>query len=361
MIRVLLLCRYDRRGASSRLRFLQYICPLKERGISIKSTHFFDSRYLPAIYEAQKISLVSLLVSYSKRISWLVATGHYDLLWIERELLPFLPAWFEKQIMRSAPYVLDMDDASFYRYNSHRYLAVRALLGGKIEILARGAATVVVGNQSLAAWAKNCGARHIEYIPTAADDRVDPPRCPKRAGQFTIGWLGSPATEKHLLSISNALRHVCSTQGTRLRLVGATEGFQIGIPCEMRPWSECAEAEEVAEFDVGVAPLSDGLWERGKSGFKIIRYMAASLPVVASPVGENASIVRHGETGFLAKSTHEWVEALERLRKDPSLRHSMGQAGRALAEERYSTTANIDRLANILIRSSRGPGDPSVG
>jgi glycosyltransferase involved in cell wall biosynthesis len=116
----------------------------------------------------------------------------------------------------------------------------------------------------------------------------------------------------------------------------------------VQAWDEDTEARDIAAFDVGVAPLADGPWERGKCGFKIIQYMAAGRPVVASAVGANRSIVQHGITGFLASTDAEWTAALRTLEGDRDLRRRMGDAGRRLVEERYSIQANVPALAACL-------------
>lgn len=353
IIRVLLLCRYERNGASSRLRFLQYIPELQTRGICVTVAPFFDSDYLSRLYSRKPTPTSRLLYYFSKRFKRLTDSNRFDLIWLEQEALPWLPFWCERMWLKRTPYVLDLDDAWFQRYACHPRAFVRRALSTKLENIARGAAAVVVGNEYLAAWARELGARHVVHIPTATD--LDCAIERKSSGRpFTIGWLGTPLTARYVQEIAKALGEVCSLPDTRLRLVGAGKNFTAeDFAYEIRAWSEESETEELSKFDVGIAPLPDRPWERGKSGFKIIRYMAAALPVVASPVGANASIVIDGETGFLVRTADEWVAALERLRADPSLRWRMGQAGRARAEEQYSTSAHIDRLAETLLRASR--------
>ena len=108
------------------------------------------------------------------------------------------------------------------------------------------------------------------------------------------------------------------------------------VPTEHVPWTEAAEVAAIAEFDVGIMPLADEPWERGKCGYKLIQYMACGLPVVASPVGVNRQIVEHGVNGFLAETPTQWDEALRTLLADPALRQRMGQAGRQKVERQFS-------------------------
>ena len=120
------------------------------------------------------------------------------------------------------------------------------------------------------------------------------------------------------------------------------------------PWREETEATEVSRFDVGVMPLPDEPFERGKCGYKLIQYMACGIPVVASPVGVNRQIVRHGESGFLASTAEEWIQALQLLHGDVALRKRMGAAGRRFFEREYSLQSTAPRLAEILRNAARG-------
>ena len=128
------------------------------------------------------------------------------------------------------------------------------------------------------------------------------------------------------------------------------------MPCSLQ-----TEAAELARCDVGIMPLPDAPWERGKCGYKLIQYMASGLPVVASPIGANREIVIPGETGFLAAGSEEWAEGLSRLFDDPGLRARMGAAGRAGAERLYSVGATAPRLAQLLHRATRIRGAGRAG
>lgn len=134
----------------------------------------------------------------------------------------------------------------------------------------------------------------------------------------------------------------------RLRLIGAGKVELPGVPVEYCTWNEATEVALLRTLDVGIMPLVDSPWERGKCGLKLIQYMACGLPVVASPVGVNAQIVRHGENGFLASTPQEWEAALAHLLMCPSLRQRMGASGRALVENQYTVQVQAPRLAKLL-------------
>lgn len=358
MTSVLLLNRYDRLGASSRLRFLDFLPALKAHGITVTPSPLFNDSYLRDLYAGRRQNPFRLANAYSQRIARMLDAGRFDLVWLEKEALPWLPAGIERALFRRIPYVMDLDDAWFHRYGLHRAAPVRALLGRKLEALAQGAQTVVAGNPHLADWARAAGARSVVEIPTVINlDRYPPPVArPVPSGRpFTIGWMGSPSSAPYLAQVAEALAELAGrseSDAVQLLLVGAhgaePTGLNRRISIVHEPWSEGLETALLGRFDVGIMPLVDGPWERGKCGYKLIQYMAAGIPVVASPVGINTTLVRDGENGFLASEPEQWATALARLASDPLLRARMGAAGRRLVEERFNLQAVAPRLAEAL-------------
>lgn len=358
-LKVLLFSKYSRRGPSSRLRSLQYLPLLKEQGIDVQVHALFPDAYLESLYQGRtRVARYRGLWYGGQRLIELLRSKDFDLTWIEGELFPYLPMWIESALLKSnRPYVVDYDDALFHRYDLSSNPLVRRFLGRKIDQVMRNASCVVVGNQYLADRASSAGARSIEIIPTVVDDGRygladhDERRPP------VIGWIGSPATENYVLDYRDLLETVCVENRARLLLIGA-KGAAAGCFDDLKPevvaWSEDTEAKAIAEMDIGIMPLRDSPWERGKCGYKIVQYMACGLPVVASSVGANVDIVRHGENGFLASSDLEWRESLQRLIDDPPLRHRMGRAGRRCVEDHYSIRTQAPRLAALLHSAGGG-------
>lgn len=351
---VLVLCRYARLGASSRLRFLDYLPALAERGITTTVSPFFDDAYLRAYYAGGR-DLTAVLRAYGRRLWTLLRAGRYDVLWIEKEALPWLPGGWERWLLGSRPYVLDFDDAWSLRYRMHRSAVVRRLLGDKWRRLLPHAVTTVCGNDGLATWAQDNGALRTVQIPTVIDLERYPPRPSPDNDVFTVGWIGTRSTLPHLASVGEALAQLCASGPARLRLIANQSIDLPGVPVDFIPWREDREAELLAGIDVGIMPLPDQPWERGKCAYKLVQYMAAGRPVVASPVGANAEVVLDGETGLLATTTAEWLTALQRLRDDAALRTAMGTAGRHRVEQRYCLQVQADHLAETL-RSAGGDG-----
>lgn len=352
-LKVLLFSKYSRLGPSSRLRSLQYLPLLQDRGIDVQVHELFPDAYLEKLYGDRPVAARrGAWRHYLRRVGQALRRGTHDLAWIEGELFPYLPHWLESALAHSTrPYVVDYDDALFHKYDLSPNPLVRRVLGDKIDRVMRGAACVIAGNRYLAARASQAGARWIEVIPTVVDEKRYAVVKHADAERPVIGWVGSPATEEYLLDNREVLEQVCAGHNAHLLLVGprteVADQFGSLVP-EVVAWSEDSEAATLARMDIGIMPLRDGPWERGKCGYKIIQYMACGLPVVASTVGANVDIVRHGENGFLAAGTAAWRDDLARLILSRPLRARMGLAGRARVEDEYNVTVQASRLANVL-------------
>lgn len=300
-------------------------------------------------------SLLDLVNSYLVRIRALLYRKQFDVLWIEKEALPWLPLWIEACLLHGVPYVLDYDDAVFHNYDQHRFAAVRWLYGKRLDGLMSKAALVVGGNDYLAQRARAAGARWVEVVPTVIDlDRYPVPVVfggDKAALQLSIVWIGSPSTARYLKLLEKPLQLLAKRWPLVLRVIGAE--FQMhGVRVQCVQWSEATEVESIAAGHAGVMPLLESPWEQGKCGYKLIQYMACGLPVVASPVGVNNQIVEHEVNGFLARSDAEWVVALEQLFAQAQLRHRMGKAGRAKVEAQYCIQKTGPKMAELLKKAA---------
>jgi len=358
-MRILLLSRYSRLGASSRVRSFQYVPFLRANGFDIDIEPLLDDMYLRTLYEGGRSRLIRILGLYSRRLRRLLSSSRYDLIWVEHEIFPWFPAWAERVLVwKGRKYVADYDDARFHRYELHSNLLVRAGLGKKIDAVMRRASLVIAGNEYLAAHARSAGASQVECIPTAVDlERYPLPPLPRVGAPFTIGWIGSPVTAKYLDLVQPALTEFCRQTEARMVVIGARRVRAPGVPLQFLPWSEETEAKSIQSCDVGIAPLPDEPWSYGKCGYKIIQYMACGKPVITSPVGANKSIVQDGVEGLLASTQDEWVRALQELVRDPSLGVRMGQAGRLKVEREYCIQVTAPKLAKLF----RAAGESASG
>ncbi|SDZ98334.1 Glycosyltransferase involved in cell wall bisynthesis [Haloplanus vescus] len=351
---VLFLTKYGRKGASSRYRLLQYFPYFEEYGIHCSCKPLFSNEYLESLYATGERSIEAVINSYIRRIRDILNAQKYDVIVIEKELFPYIPAIFERLLSAlNIPYIVDYDDAIFHNYDQSDRPIIRRLLGKKIDIVMREAEIVVVGNEYLASRAQQAGASQIKIIPTVIDLDRYPHVPPNENGTFTIGWIGSPTTANYVEQIAPALREVCNENDARVVLVGSGEVELPGVPHEVKTWSEETEIKNIVEFDVGIMPLEETPWERGKCGFKLIQYMGCGKPVVATPVGVNAEIAEDGHNGLHATTNNEWVTALDRLYKNRELAKTMGNRGRQRVEEQYSLTTVVPTWADILNKFSK--------
>ena len=349
-LRILALTRYERLGSSSRVRFYQYNPYLRQHEIEIVNAPFFEDAYVSNLYSGRRTSLQAVLRAYLKRLSTLTQAASFDLLWVEKELLPWFPAIFENLLLKlHRPYVVDYDDAVFHRYDMHSNFIIRTLLEHKIDHVMRHAGLVIVGNEYLADRAQKAGARKVEYLPSVVDVSQYEINGSSSDTPFRIGWIGSPVTAPYLALIQEAMSELSRESDVQLVLIGAGN-FQpfSHVPTKVLPWSEDIERRLRQEFDVGIMPLVDGPFERGKCGYKLIQYMASALPVIASPVGVNQQIVEPQVNGYLAQTSTDWLMALRELRDSVPKRKMMGQRGRQKAEQMYNLQVTAPKLLSLL-------------
>jgi glycosyltransferase involved in cell wall biosynthesis len=356
-VRVLILARYGSRAASTRYRLLQYLPYLERHGFTFSINTLLDDDYILSLYSGQKTNQRRIAAAYVQRVSELARARRFDLIWMHIEAFPWVPSWWERLVLpRGVPYVIDLDDAMYHRYDKHNSSLVRAVLGKKIDHMMEGASLVVAGNQYIADRAYVTGVQEVSILPTVVDlDRYRIKQVPSRHRPETVvGWIGSPATAYNIQFMRHAIETLSAEQAIRLVTVGSGDvdmGPRINL--DARRWSEATEVNDIQSFDIGTMPLVDSSFERGKSGFKLIQCMACGIPVVASPVGANAEIVTHGVNGFLASSSDDWLAALKVLAGDPQLRQEMGSAGRALVEQGYSLQQTAPKLAALLRAAAR--------
>jgi glycosyltransferase involved in cell wall biosynthesis len=316
----------------------------------VESFPFFNEEYLGALYSGGRIGR-SIIGHFCERLAVLRRQPAPDLIWLEYEAMPWLPFAVERLLMPSGvPIVSDYDDAVFHRYDLHHRPEVRWLLARKIDRVMAASRFVMVGNAYLAKRARDAGSQVVEIVPTVVDTQryLVAQRSPSTTGD-RIGWIGTPSTwVAYMEPILPLLTSAALAHGARLAVVGAGKAAADHPLLENLPWSEETEVARIQQMDVGIMPLTDTPWSRGKCGYKLIQYMACGLPVVASPVGVNAQIVEHGVNGFLASTEDEWRAALAVLLSDPGLRQRMGAEGRRKVEREYSLAVWGPKVAAML-------------
>jgi glycosyltransferase involved in cell wall biosynthesis len=347
--KILFLPKYPRMGASSRLRTFQFLPLWEKAGFGLKVEPFFNEQYLKEKYIGKGVDKVNVLACYLYRLWVLLGVWRYDVVWVEKELFPFVPAWAEWILWALGKgYVVDYDDAVFHRYDKARRPLVRKVLGNKIDRVMRFADVVWAGNSYLATRADSAGAKKVVILPTVIDPSRYGKKLYKEKERVMIGWIGSPTTIKYLKTIRPVLEKLCREYHASLMVVGGSGGFGFDGPLEMVQWTEHGEADAIRRMDIGIMPLPDDPWEKGKCAYKLIQYMACGLPVVASPVGMNVDVVMEGENGFFANDEAEWEEALKTLILDAGLRKKMGEKGYELVREKYTLERNFEVIMGEL-------------
>lgn len=354
MIRVLALTKYGPLAAGTRQRFLQYQPWLAAAGLSLDVSPLLDDTYLRQRFGMLPIGKVGVLVSYVRRLRALLAARRYDVIWVHIELFPYLPGLFERLAgLSRRPVVYDFDDAIFHNYDLRSSRLFRAVLGRKIEPLARGATKVFCGNAYLQTWARQfCDDTVV--IPTVVDvDHYVPAAHPARAVPC-IGWIGSPSTFAYVVPHLPLLEALAATGRATVTIIGSGRPAGRSQGIEFVDWAEATEIALIQTMDIGIMPLPDTPWARGKCGYKLIQYMACGVAVVASPVGVNRQIVDDGSNGLLAVEDAEWALALDRLIDAPALRTEFGAAGRSKVVREFSTQRFGPEVARHLLAVARG-------
>lgn len=344
-IKVLGLSLYGPLAASTRYRLTQYAPGLNQQGIDLEVKALLGDGYVQKSFAGEKYPLTHILKDYFDRAVLLFRQSDYDVAIVNAELFPLLPGIIESRLLR-IPYIYDFDDAFFLKYRLERFKRISFLLRDKFNPVVARAAAVLAGNHYLADYALQWNpATHC--LPTVVDTaRYIPAPC-KREGVFTVGWIGSPSTSVYLSKLAQPLEKLGREGPVRFLVVGGYSPAIPGVDVVNMPWSEATEVAVINSFDVGVMPLFDDEWARGKCGFKLIQYMACGVPVVASPVGANVDVVNDA-SGLLAESVGDWLNALRRLRDDLALRQSFGAAARQTVEQLYSLHSTLPVMVNTI-------------
>ena len=356
-IRVLALSPIPEEGAGCRFRVAQYIPYLREVGFEVTISAFYTPAFFDVVYRrghyGTKAAL--FLARTARRLRELLSVTRYDLVLLYREAIPLGPPVLERLIAaRGIPIVYDFDDAIFLPNVSDANKAIGFLKNpGRVATILKLSTEVIVGNEFLAAYARRY-AGSVTVIPTAVDtSRFRPRADPRRDdGELVVGWIGSPTTFPYLESLAPVLRDVAQRHRFVLKVSGAGRAVNFpGVNVQVAPWSMRDEVTLFNSCDVGVYPLADDDWARGKCGFKAIQCMACGVPVVAAAVGVNREIIDDGINSFLASTHEEWVANLGRLLSESELRTRMAVAGRRTIEDRYSLHVTAPRLAAVLAAS----------
>jgi glycosyltransferase involved in cell wall biosynthesis len=277
----------------------------------------------------------------------------YDVVSIQRRL--FSPYEFYHVRKRAKKILFDLDDAIMYRSSafSMPYSISRWF---KFRWMVRGSDVITVGNQFLREEVRKVSSgKEVVLIPTCVDTRL----YPKKKGvsgspEFILGWIGTKGNLTYLRKLEPVFKTL-SEQFSHVRLKIVSNDFydSPSLPVIKKPWRLEDENEDLISFDVGLMPLGDDPWSRGKCGLKIIQYLSVGVPAVCTPVGINRDIVQDGRNGFWATTPEEWVNRLTQLLRDPKLRQKMGAVGIETVEQGYSLAVTSNKFLKVLENLTR--------
>lgn len=358
-VRVLFLTRYPIAGASSRYRVFQYIPYLQEVGIHCEVQSFMNDELYKCSFVPGRTSrkLYRTMSAVLKRLWVLRRFRQFDVIYMQRELFPFGPPWTERLLKRlGARLIFDYDDALFISKAS-RYNALASLLRspGKTLQLFGFVDVVIAGNNWLRDQAAEHGA-HAVTLEVAEEVERFGHRAPfKESDSVVIGWLGSTSTAKYLELIKPVLQDLARRHPSlRFELMGAGAFFMDGVPWRGLEWSLAGEVAALRRWDIGLMPLPNEDWAKGKSGGKARTYMAAGVVPICSAIGYNLELIDHGRTGILCSTEDDWRTSLEQLVQEPSTRASISYSAREEVRVRFSPRLIAYEMAKLLKEVAAG-------
>ena len=332
-------CRYGQLGASSRLRFRQFLPEMEKSGLKVEMHNFFDDEYLKRLYSGKGKSKTAYLAALWRRIKELFALPPAVPLLIEYELFPFMPYWVEKLFIGKRRYILNFDDAVDLRYRK-----IPILRNKYPRLIANAAGVIVANDELLERFVRyNKNVFKLPTVPPPADGED----CPAKGDLLRIGWIGTPVTYRFLQNHLAVLQAMYALSPFELLVIAREDLPPLpGIPAQYLNWSQETEHKLLQSCHIGIMPLDDSDFARGKSAFKLIQYLRAGIPAIASAIGENNKVIRQGKTGFCAANQEEWCAAWQNLASEPN-RAQMADDIAAEAEK-YSFYTNAETLIGII-------------
>lgn len=336
-MKVLFFCNMPELGATSRYRAYRYAHQLNNFGISCQFFPPYGNR-LAQFFDASASRFtvfLRLIITIFNRIRQLFYVPCADIVFIQRELLEIFPNYLERIVAKlNAAIVYDFDDAIYKEFRRKKGgLMTRLVDSSKTMENIKLGKCVIAGNTYLADYARQFNS-NVFVIPTPVD--IFPQIKQHGSHRVTIGWIGSSVNLLYLDLLQNVFLELKKKFDFLLRVVSNKDYHSPNVEVVNKKWRLEDEIDDLLSFDIGIMPLLDNEYTRGKCGFKILQYMAAGVPVVCSPVGINQEIVIDRVNGYTAHSPAEWIEKLSILIQDVDLRQRLGREGRKTVEQRFS-------------------------
>lgn len=341
------------RAPSQRFRFEQYFGALIDAGHSYRVQSFLSYDGWKVIYVKGHLikKILAVAAGLFKRIVAVGDAAGYDFIFIHREAAPFGLPLFEWLIAKvlGKKIIYDFDDAIWLTDRQTESGVAGAIRWrSKVGSICRWSYKVSCGNEYLCAYARQFN-HNVVLNPTTIDTAYHRPVQKESSDNITIGWTGTHSTLTYLEDVVPALQYIENKFPEVVFRVISNRAPDLGALRSVRftPWERGTEIYDLADIDIGIMPLRDDDWAKGKCGFKALQYMAMEIPAVVSPTGVNSVIVQHGTDGLICNSAADWIEALERLIVDPDFRKKIGTAGRKKVEESYSVSSNTSNFLSL--------------
>lgn len=344
-MRILFLAKYDYSGASSRYRIHQYLPEYERMGIVCKCLPMYANAYIRNFEKGNRVmTFFYRVLAVVRRLGQLYCVPFYDLIYIEKEVIPYFPPIIEFIFhVCGVRYVLDYDDAVWHNYDKSNHIIIRKLLSGKIPILAKWAKAIITGSPYLTeVLAKyNC---NVTEIPTSIQyAKYDRPMALSK-NRFIIGWIGGSASSVHLASLFPALKaYFARHPQDEIHMIGFDKKLfqQYDLPRNFVyiQWTDETEVEELGKLTVGIMPMTATKIANGKCGFKLVQYMACGKPTVSTPFEANVKI-DGGNGNLFATTVDEWIDALEAIRENRTYYQKIGLCNKQSILKHYSIESN---------------------
>lgn len=349
---LLVITPYPFLSADTRYRISQYIPGLEKAGWQVAVRPFMND-VLFKIYNSPGHRVETIGRTSTRILSRLgdcMQAGKYDVIFLHKEAFMFGPPIFESLIRsQNKRIIYDMDDAFWTHPPQYPQIGHAFRDPGRIGKIIKMSKHILAGNDFLADYARRYN-HHVTLFPTVLDTSRYLQREEIPNNEITIGWVGRWSSSPYLEKLYPVFEELSTRfKNVTIRFVGSGEGANpqnINLLCT--PWRLETEIEDIAAFDIGIMPLPDDEYSKGKCGFKLLQYMALGIPAVASPIGVNSRIITDSVNGFHASTPSEWIEKLAILIQNPDLRKTIGNTARRTVIERYSLQNNLPILLQIL-------------
>jgi glycosyltransferase involved in cell wall biosynthesis len=349
---------------SQRFRFEQYLPYLKEQGYTVTMKPFLSEKGWNKLYKegSNLAKVMTLSGSFMRRWGLVFSLAKYDHIFIHREASMVGPAIFEWIIAKvfRRKFIYDFDDAIWLpNYSDSNARFQKLKMYKKVHKIMRLASTITVGNKYLEEYAAPFN-NNVRVIPTT----IDTANVHNQEGNPNneipvVGWTGSHTTMQYLDELIPVLDELSNEVNFKFRVISNQPMTIERDYLEFTPWNAATEIQDLASINIGVMPLTDNEWSRGKCGFKALQYMSLGIPAVVSPVGVNTTIISHGDSGFICSNPDEWKKTLKDLLNKSELRRSIGQKGKERVLDAYSVEANKDFRNRKFEQSCRDQIDAS--